>query len=994
MKLCAKRLISVLMFLALAAALSASGAGESSYSGKGLSAGAESALTLRAEPIRYTEVIKTCYFDIIYPSQSERTARVLAEKADDIYESIASDFETEPWMHLPVVISPSTQVSNAYFSYAPNNKIVIYDTPPESVGDTTVKETIVNTFYHELVHALTANIHKEDKDNKLFFLGDYYTLPFLANSKLFFIEGATVSRESAGGGGRINSGLAMYMLIQAKLEGKFPSWRDVAGPLDVQPGGTASYYYGGAFSWWLQQEYGMNTYADFWKECSDNLGVTRIFRKTYGMSLDDAWELFYETIPVPETEENDGRIKIEDNGLFSPLAIRPGSNKGIVYGKNQGSVVYTEIDEYGSEKRRVLFNCNGYPLQLSFSRDGRYLAVSGYMTGTNDAYSVRIFDMETGRFTGAEIPFSRNAVITEDECGTAYIYCAESASDYVFATLWLLDDVLASEQELPEPVRRIELPLFDELFDSAAIPGGAACIRKKDGIWYVTVADINGTATDYRLPDTCVPLGLSVMSSEKDGTVTLLTGITSKSMNSGSETEPGSLSRLGVITITDGEATLSFQEKAFIGGVSRPVADEGIVYSIGKYAECYDVSYWQMDMVEMTQPVVLEKRFSAEETETEETYAEEFESEEYSSRPYLRRGTLFPIGGCLQSPISTAPISILPGLTWWLENPQGTLDIQLSAGFRPGFDSDGIYIEDTELHATVFGSVERITGSTLLWDAAGSVFLNELFQLDRVDLRASVLEQIPLSHTGEVFKLADTTVLMVGGSGKDTDFPRFVSGGTLSALYQYGVRKGMNSFSVSSISIGTQFFWEYQISDDVEKIYYNVKKKQYEYAQYLFVYPGIFASARLGRLLPLPYLPRLTVNMPLSVSASLCCNPYTFLDLNANVTLFSIEIQKGIPFVPFYCNRFTINAGWTFNNGAPEDSAFSSWSLLNSKEILQSGVLVSEQALTASVNFVVSPDVGLLYSRQFNLGINGKYYLNSDYTDKKYEVTILGIFKF
>lgn len=959
-----------------------------------LSSGAETALSLRDEPIKYSQVIKTTYFDIIYPAQSERTARILADRVDALYEKAAAEFETEPWMHIPVIISPSTQIANAYYTGAPYNHIVILDTPCELEMYATDAESIVITFYHELIHAVTANIHKDPKYNKPFFLGDFYSAPFNLNTKLFIIEGATVSREGGDSEGRMNSGETLSMVIQAKLEGRFPEWKDIAGPLDVSPKQTGSYVFGGAFNWWLQNEYGMSRYADFWKECESNIGFTRIFKKIYGMTVDQAWQLFMDSVPVPEVETGIQRAEVEPAGRFLSMAYRPGDDNGVVYDKNLGTVVYRTIDSSGIAKERTLFDIGNYVNQFAFGSDGRYLAVSGMMTGTEGAFSVRIYDMENGCFTGAEIPFSRNAVITEDADGTQYVYCVESAACYEFATLYLLDDVLNTGSGVPKPLARTELPVFDEIFSTTAVPGGVACLRKTNGLWYLSIMNLDGSSDSWKFPEGYVPAGLTaeVDSSGKD--MSFYTGITSRSMNTGSETEPGSLSRLGKITLGNGNANLQIQKKAFSGGVYIPTpAADGMMLSVSHLLQTNTMYSWSLADSVMSDTIALENCEPVQSTAEEHALAQSFTAEKYNPVKFMTRGTIFPIAGYPITTLSTAPMAREPGFTWWTENPQGTLDFSMTAGITTDFE--GIYGADFSM--SLFGSSEGLTGGNSGWITEATLLLDDDFSMYVLDLRALTTMSFPLRHKNETFNLTDLAVghkwFNVITDAFEAGLPVYAVADTLSADYRYRVKKGMNDFSYNSFCLGVNFFYQYTVKTDNQ---FNTLANQMYLSQDHYAMPGLYASFELARLLPVPFYPRLTLNWPLSVNASLFCSADELLSADANITVFSAEIQKGIPFVPFYCNRFNIDVGCSFTSGAPTGYQFDTWSLFNSKAIFSqfnTSAINKLFALTGGMHFVVSPDIGTYYANHFNLGITANYYLVNDYSYDVYDITILGIIK-
>ena len=70
-------------------------------------------------------IASTKWFDIIYPVESENSARELFDKADSIYEKICASYGKEPDFRMPVVITPDTDAYNAYFSNGHYNHIVL-----------------------------------------------------------------------------------------------------------------------------------------------------------------------------------------------------------------------------------------------------------------------------------------------------------------------------------------------------------------------------------------------------------------------------------------------------------------------------------------------------------------------------------------------------------------------------------------------------------------------------------------------------------------------------------------------------------------------------------------------------------------------------------------------------------------------------------------------------------------------------------------------------
>ena len=74
---------------------------------------AEQLYTLRSE-----------HFEFIYPEESEETAILLFDNAENLYEKATSLLQTDINLFMPVFITPNTQQLNAYYTAVPYNRIV------------------------------------------------------------------------------------------------------------------------------------------------------------------------------------------------------------------------------------------------------------------------------------------------------------------------------------------------------------------------------------------------------------------------------------------------------------------------------------------------------------------------------------------------------------------------------------------------------------------------------------------------------------------------------------------------------------------------------------------------------------------------------------------------------------------------------------------------------------------------------------------------------
>jgi len=278
--------------------------------------------------------VQSQYFLIIFPEQCIQSAMELRQNADLICQKICSQMNmTCPFNAMPVVITQSTDVYNAYFSNASYDHIVLFDAAARE--DLSVySNTLLSTFEHELTHALTVN-QKSDKFRhrlcNMIYWGDFIETPSMIK------EGAAVAQESRGGQGRLNSSYFLHTIRQAKLSGEFPSWPDVLGSRDIYPAGSTPYIFGSSFTQWLQEKYGMQKYADFWWEIINNFHITFRggFQKVYGVNLNAAWKEFVQSVQVPSINSNP--LAEEFVGDFFRDAGKASGKAGKSSGKSGGN---------------------------------------------------------------------------------------------------------------------------------------------------------------------------------------------------------------------------------------------------------------------------------------------------------------------------------------------------------------------------------------------------------------------------------------------------------------------------------------------------------------------------------------------------------------------------------------------------------------------------------------------------------------------------------
>jgi len=365
------------------------------------------------KPFTSLRVIKTERFDIIFPEESESSARLLASYADRVYEHLSSLLGIEIAGRIPVTFAPHTDSFNAYYQSVPNPHIVLYDAPMD-LEWTSFADSLESLFLHELTHAVSWSA-RDDSLRWLHTIFGNWVSPALLYAPLFMVEGVTVSFESLSGFGRANDPLIKQKLRQAIHEGKFLTPFQASGVYDLPVQQSSWYEYGGLFSAWLQRTYGMEKYAGLWQAMGKGIGISfmpyssgyyRAFRNVYDVDFMDAWSAFSDSLALDGLEENNDELFPEERRFFSErrhtisaLSAR-GSLVYVLYGSEGKIRVYDTL----TGKTRVF---NAGPLtsnDLDVSVDGTTLLVSGYQL-IGDQYRAIVTEHRTdsGRGTGRTI---------------------------------------------------------------------------------------------------------------------------------------------------------------------------------------------------------------------------------------------------------------------------------------------------------------------------------------------------------------------------------------------------------------------------------------------------------------------------------------------------------------------------------------------------------------------------------------------------------------
>jgi hypothetical protein len=517
-------------------------------------------------PFTPLRTIATEHFDIVFPEASRLSAESLAAAADGIYDRISALLKVAAPRRIPVAITPDTAEFNAYCAPLPYQHIVLYDTPIDPEW-TALENPFLGVFTHELVHALSGSVRGAATAFLERIFGAWIA-PVALTAPEFMIEGVTVSFESLDGFGRANDPLVKQRLRQALRENAFLTPFQTAGVYDRPGSGRAHYEYGGLFSKYLQDRFGMAAYAGLWKSFGSRYplafdfkrsGFHRIFADVYGESLDGLWADFAASLVLTGLEDN--RAGTVLGGERRMLGLDAAN--GRLYWIDTLDRELASFDPSAGVESSVL-RLDGAATDFDVADDGKSVLISGYRRdGELATATVVEYALPGGRPTGRRWSGLSSARYFRD--GIVGIGADRHLGRLVFRdggggerVLLAGGETLGSSRPAPLDADRIAVTVLDRGIRRLVVYGwtsGTAVELADPGAGDARLAYMRGlAAADGRL----------VFVYDDDDRFYKLAAV---------EWPAG------------GEATAVFSNRDFSGGVSVPVRLGGSVYYQAEYVE-------------------------------------------------------------------------------------------------------------------------------------------------------------------------------------------------------------------------------------------------------------------------------------------------------------------------------------------------------------------------------------------------------------------------
>jgi len=972
-------------------------------------------------------VAKTQWFDIIYPERCQESASILYEKADTVYEEVTAQYGLTPSFRMPVVITPAVEQFNAFWTAVPYNHIAIYDTACSGSSELAVfSETLLSTFRHELTHAVTYNMKNGFWRGVGKVFGDCVT-PGMFAVTTGMAEGATLTSESAAGEGRLNDEYAKHYVKQAKIEDKFPSYHDLSGASDGRPSG-APYFFNGAFHQWLQNEYGMEAYADFWYRIVNgkNLTVSGAFKKAFGEKLKTVWHDFETHYQVPDIPDDPVRAglaqdffqpestsysQLNDSGsLYDSLTSAGGRLVwmdrlgGRVFAADAGAVTVTDDNNEAPVFHHV-FSQRGLS-SVRLSNDGRFLAVNYIsINSPTEKARIKIYDFSNKSFYLVKEKGLREGLVIQAGDSTyllAQKYLDQHYSLVAFRLEFSLDGSrITGSTKVSEQILQAET----NPYAFTALKDGRFAWIKKAGLNYSlcisSVSSVEGILIE-ETKEFAFPQGMVVRS--------LSYSEQGAAENEGlyfSYAQKSTMPRLGRFDLS--ESKLYLTNNDFSGGLFEPVYwNDRLVY-IGEFLQLNRIlSLKETSLQWESAPASRKKSPEAAATISLEANVEpepqpqsKLESKPYNPFPYLAHGIFIPVSYYRSeyfgpnAAYSSNLCNSYIGAIYVTSNPwsNGSSDlITLTCGWNTLANSFGIDMILNKGTATSLFNTEtelKTEFDAKGWKQSGVIStISSGFELGRVS--TILISNTAKTHIGR----QDSQLAIPAG---DNGFYSSINFWEPSKIGITAPKDDTNYFTVSDV-ITAQFSTIRRAGPGrFEKAGFALLAgygRRYDAALNTASQPIVNTSALtaalkicIPRILPIESNYGFTYNLPLRLNFKLLPSSsirgyayipdpklslgYAVFDASCEVTAFSMEIQKAIPGITaFYLNDFYIDLGYAAT-GTAGDASRNGFQTAYLGDYFKAigdgrGYFLDSLYLRAGLEF--TPNIGLLANSNYKMG--------------------------
>lgn len=933
------------------------------------------------------KLIKTEFFDIIYTPDSEKAAAIIAEHGDDLYRELHDTYNLIHDFRLPVTITSSQDMFNAYFTHAPYNHIVLFDTQA-SATMAVFEEDLLMVFRHELTHAITINIKTP------FWLAVSKIFGDMINPSVFIptsgqLEGIAITEESRTGEGRLHSEFTRHIVKQAKLEDDFPNFAEITGARSIYVY-DYNYKFGGEFMEYIRQRYGEEKLAEYWKRMTNLGGLSyfTIFKSVYGISMNEAWKDFKEDFPVPaipaDPTETGLVARFNSDKDFEQFDYVASAKDKIVYHNKNTAEFYYAVKDAASptgytEPKKFLHQ--GSIQSMNLSADGRYLTYVYLSTaGALPKNKMVIYDFETkAQFKVPEERLNNGVVFTITENGTEKKYLAanKNISQESSINIFRLEENSKGKLAGMELVETINNKFNNFSTNLQADENGTIYYLSKQGVAYIIKSYdfVSKVHKQYELPHSDMLIqGLSISPAADGSTRALFTYV-----------QPGTMPRLGEARILPTGVEYNLYQQDLSGGIFAPVAlGENHIMYVGNFLKgnhIYTANTQNLNVATVT-GVVTDLGVRSEAENQAITFVDTSilnNAKDFSVWPYLVKGSWYPLSQTASYGLSNGldnlvSYSSLLGATFMGTMPWTSPLYTLSAGYNTatksgtfqttftGGTETNLFKYDIQNNLEVDGSGYKQTYHYINLSSETSV--NSVLSIRLADS----LDLFEGRQTLQVEKTAEEKKADSGFFKSDTKtvvdsrhifFVRNI--GVASINYQ--PLRGKGAFEMLNIAGST--FVDSVFAADITN--FDAPLTNYNNL-------GLGLQIHVPQLLPVSTRTWGTGNLPFTATAYLYPSQSSFLETRGKLVLFSFELQKAATWFPIvFFNTITAEMEYVskFSNGKNE-----SWDIINIgrdfKSLVAGRMSYSDEFITR-LALTVTPNLGTAASVHPTLNFDFKY---------------------
>lgn len=936
------------------------------------------------------KIVKTEFFDFIYPEISQRAAAILVEHADDFYRELATYYKLNYPVRFTVTIYPNTDLMNANFSAFPYNRIVLYDTM--CLSDLNVfSENLLSVFKHELAHGISYNLHNGFWNGVKKVFGDVVNPGYLITTS-GVAESAAVMAESSQGEGRLNSEYGnKHSVKQAIIEGRLLKHWEFQGARDIFPS-NVFYSFSSEFFNWVEKKYGTENYVKFWYKCRNFQGLTyfSIFKSVYGFSISEALDNFYEEFNVPDVEANPAEldfVKYFGEGVNKTnYSCLVSSKDKIAYVNSEATGVFVckkvNSENYYSKPKRVL--TESLINSISLSNDGKYLTVSYYSKNYLD-YKTKtmIVDLENNhRFYVSETGILHGIVI--GDCEKEYFVGLKTYSQFSSFNIYELVKTKSGKIKKAVLVDSIKNKFNDSFFNLKDDGKGNIYFIHKEALdFYISYYDLKEKKWNrIAFPKEQIELADFSVVEENENTQLYF-----------SWAEKGTMPRLGIATIKENKTEFTFFGEDISGGIFNPIkVDEKNIVYIGNFFEgsnifIADISNCKNEKITVQNQII---NIDEEDKNQKKEIPLLENAEDFSLWNYHRRGVLIPFGLANTYAINEANdelngISSVLGISYVTSTPWVNPIFIASLGYN-------VISNSWVINADV-NNQAKMTGTGLFqYDIAGSVEFDKNGYKQTFE-SLSFASKITLPNCyyinfSEGINFFEGRQTDLSNEDYLIDFYKklqFVPSTNQHNVFihnQVGIGFGKNFYTGKFERAGFGF------ATVLDSVYCAETDSIFE-AKKNYNNVAVSSVFYIPKLLPLDNSFDMCINLPSYLSVELFPSSSYFAKVSGSSLLFSKELQWSPNwFGVIYFNRFftRITYDGVFSSG--ENDSWAIGDISSYVKDFSDGNMNYYDELKLSVGVYVSPNFGTFTSLMCSLFMDFKYRFFPEPTKRTFDISV------